>query len=464
MKSIAHCDPVVNGSHVPACAPAARTEAASAALLAANRRLLARRAAGPASVVAPSPALVSALPDNPALPDHSALPGHPALPDHSALPDHPALPDHLGWHSHAVCRALPRPADSAILPPPVAQPQPGPPVEQHVKAYPALLAACLRADLVPVGRIWLLARYLDRAGRGWLAVETLRRRLTGGGVDSAESAPITPPLPHKVCGWRRLRQIIRQGTGTFWSRDAAGRLWLHGAARVAARLGVDQLTGHPVYLPLAVLTGPIGPLRAHFYASIHSGRPAAHAAPGNPISRRTLHRLTAVPPRTQRAYDRLAGVRRTPAIAVGARQSATGAQEQAWQRGRTLFTFIDHRGRHGPAGARYPAWHLPNRYRGSQTPAPRGRHKKINRQLRHRRATLSATPDLVLARERGNGRCQRAGAGGADGWSLPRRLFHADGHGASRAHGGQPALDAYWPARQDGSVTLYHVIPADGLR
>jgi hypothetical protein len=43
--------------------------------------------------------------------------------------------------------------------------------------------------------------------------------------------------PHRVCGWRRLRQILAEGEDVFWARDRVGRLWIKGPARVAQALG-----------------------------------------------------------------------------------------------------------------------------------------------------------------------------------------------------------------------------------
>ena len=71
----------------------------------------------------------------------------------------------------------------------------------------------------------------------------------------------------------------------FWQQDEAGkacpepaeRVWLCGQAKVAAALGLRHLRGKTVELPARLLFAPIGELRAHLYASFHSGRGAAAA-------------------------------------------------------------------------------------------------------------------------------------------------------------------------------------------
>ena len=71
-----------------------------------------------------------------------------------------------------------------------------------------------------------------------------------------------------------------------------------------------KLAGKPVALPLAVLLGPIGDVRAHLYASFHSSRTKTErtGSASSLISRATLTDLSGVSPRTQQAYEKKAGV------------------------------------------------------------------------------------------------------------------------------------------------------------
>ena len=298
-----------------------------------------------------------------------------------------------------------------------------------LKLYPDIALGMLREERTAAGRVWLLLRALDAPGRGMVSLDDARAALCG-----KES-------PLRLCGWRRLRQLLAEGEGVFWARErgrvddgrrttvhcplptahsplptphcplpTAHRLRLFGPARVAAALGVRRLVGRPVGLPLSALLGPIGDARAHLYAAFHSGRARGmtndelrvtneegalhsslvtrHSSLGAPIARDTLAALSGVCARSQAAYERRAGVAARANIALGERVAAScpagpAEQERAWGHGRALFRLKDYGGRHGRPGAVYLAWRLPNAYglaRGHQT-CPKGRQKRINRRL-----------------------------------------------------------------------------------
>jgi hypothetical protein len=215
-------------------------------------------------------------------------------------------------------------------------------------------------------------RAADAAGRGAIDERAAVRLLTGDG-------------PLSICGRRQLANLLAAGDGLFWERRA-GVVWLRGAARLAAALGVARLGGSPVGVPLAALTGSIGRVRAHLYASFHSGRQrtdlrTGRPQPRGPIARATLTALSAAAPNSQRAYERRAGVGRRSAVALGPLAGAADEQEVAWRRGRALFHWRDTKGRHGRPGAVYLAWQLPNEYTGPHATLPRGRQKHLNRAL-----------------------------------------------------------------------------------
>ena len=194
----------------------------------------------------------------------------------------------------------------------------------------------------------------------------------------------------RLCGWRRLRQLLAQGENVFWRRDNTGRVWLCSAAKVAQHLQVERLIGQAVELPVAAVLGSIGDYRAHLYASFHSGR--KH---DNPISRQSLHDITHVPTRTQREYDRRLDVQRETCIAVGERATPTTIQRRAVAHGRNTFILKDKLGKLGQAGAEYVAWQLPNRYGRIHRTCATNRQRRINRQLKH--------TDLADLRAQGNG-------------------------------------------------------------
>ena len=101
----------------------------------------------------------------------------------------------------------------------------------------------LRSKTAAAGRVWLLLRHSDAAGRGRLATNEAARLLTSDGS------------PWRICGRRQLANLLRAGDGLYWQRDTDrdGAEWLRlgSAARVAAGLGVPRLGGSPVAVPLA---------------------------------------------------------------------------------------------------------------------------------------------------------------------------------------------------------------------
>jgi hypothetical protein len=379
------------------------------------------------------------------------FPASDPLPAHSPSPP-PAqtLPDHLGWESSAVTQALrrreataaaatgepneARPAPPAVTPPPPVAPEsassPSAAAPTTLRLYPALAVGMLRAGEVAAGRIWLLLRHLDPDGRGWVTVKEARRRLTG------KSAR------WRVCGWRQMRNLLRRGEGTFWRRRN-GRIWLRSTVRVAAALEVWRLTGRPVGLKVSILTQGIGAVRAHFYASFHSGRNGPEQQAAGPIARDTLHTITDVHPRTQRRYERQAQVGRRTNYAIGPQLNARDQQREAWERGAALFPFTDERGQHGRPGETYLAWQLPNQYVGPHPQRSRRCQKRLNRAL----------ADLF-----------NQGITGNDENSRYEKCFHGNGKVAARAYNRDPHQDRYWPAPQAASASTLQASAAGNGR
>ena len=247
-----------------------------------------------------------------------------------------------------------------------------------VTVFPDIALAMLRTKTAAAGRVWLLLRHFDAAGRGRVAAEDAARWLTG-------DEPAT-----RICGRRQWGNLLRAGDGLFWERDTGrdGAEWLRlrSAVRVAAALGVRRMSGSPVAVPLASLTGTIGQARAHLYAAFHSGRTRTDLLTGErqargPISRASLCKLSGAAANSQRNYERRARVGRRSAIAVGPPANAADEQETAWRRGRSLFRLRDDKGRYGRPGAVYLAWQLPNEYTGPHDTLSRGRMKRLNRAL-----------------------------------------------------------------------------------
>lgn len=293
--------------------------------------------------------------------------------------------------------------------------------EETVPVFPSILTAMLKERLEAAGRIYLLLYHLDPQGRGLLSVEHVREKLT------RKSSPL------RICGWRRLRQLLQQGQDIFWQRDDQDRLWLRGPHRIAQKLGCGRLHGSRIDLPLKTLLAGIQAVRAHFYAAFHSGRRRSA-----PVGRECLKNITGLPERTQRTYDIISGTQRRQNMAVGPRYNKKTAEEQAWLRGRGMFRFIDTQGQQGAPEGEYVAWHMPNSYQGPHSTRCKGRQKRINRRL----------SGLVHKGTRGNISEQ------------VEKLFWPDGAAAGRAYNRDGENDAYWPQARAGQEerVLWYVL------
>jgi hypothetical protein len=298
--------------------------------------------------------------------------------------------------------------------------------------------AMLKQQFVASGRIWLLLHYIDEHGCGWVDIDEARERLT-------RKAAV-----HRVCGWRQLRKLLAQGEGVFWERHN-NRIWLRSISKIAAALGVQRLSGLPVVLPLDILLQSIGTVRAHFYASFHSGRHGkGNDSEPKPVGRERLQQLGHISRRTQRRYERRAYVSCQPNYAITRQYSEENHQEQAWRRGRAVFLFTDYQGKLGRKEATYTAWQIPNSYKGPHDRLAKGQQKRINREL----------ADLYMKGMTGNGKF-------SDPERRPQkpklsRCFFANGLKAGKSYNRFPKQDAYWRSNQNrgGGCRLWHLLPA----
>ncbi len=309
-----------------------------------------------------------------------------------------------------------------------------------ITLHPDIAIAMLQGDLSSPGRVWLLLRHLDDEGCGWVTVNRTRQALT------------EKQSPLRICGWRQLRNLLSEGDHIFWKRDdvpaSQGRIWLQSAAKVAAALGVQRLGIRPVALPLSTLLQGIGAVRAHFYASYHSGRDSR-----NPIARRKLTEITGVGRRSQQNYEKKAGVKRHHNWAVGEQYSRLEAQRRSWQHGHALFQLKDYQGKSGPTGKSYLAWQLPNSFAGPHAPQTNTRRKRINRRL----------VDLFNQGITGNSReAVERNHPPAQGARLTTR-FYEHGQAAARAYNRGATNDLYWRAAVSyRDCQVWHVLPGQG--
>jgi hypothetical protein len=361
------------------------------------------------------------------------------------------LPLHLGWGSEPLVRALRQTqvrtetdvdTAGAIEERPVGSkvsdanqgpttglrqapaPSSSPTKSLSVKLYPDIGLAMLREEQTAAGRLWLLLRGLDEEGQGWLYTETVRELLTKKSSDT------------HLCGWRQLRNLLREGDGTYWTRDTE-RIWLRSAGNVALSLGVVRLTGQPVMLPLEALVNGIGRFRAELYAAFHSSR--SKTAPDGteqaaPIARETLTELSGVGETTQRRYEEETAVHVRSNYAIGNRATPEEIEDKAWQHGNAVFTLEDTRGQQGPKGREYVAWQLPNSYEGNHQQCPKGRQRRINRQLR----------DLVMKGMPGN--VEQT----IEASAMRDKLYYPTGKLAAQAFNKGKVKSCYW--RQPATV------------
>jgi hypothetical protein len=304
-----------------------------------------------------------------------------------------------------------------------------PQTNSWVKLYPDIGLGMLRQEMTAPGRLWLMLRCLDGEGRGMLRVDIIRKQLT-----KKTSATY-------LCTWRQLRNLLGDGEGVYWQRDEE-YVWLRSAAKVAYGLGVTRLTGRPVALPLEALLNGIGRFRAELYAAFHSGR--VKSAPDgqeqvSPIARETLTTLSGVGETTQRRYEEQlsqveTAVEVQPNYAIGRRASESELEEKGWTQGQALFVLEDFRGRQGPKGEQYVAWQLPNSYTGNHQQRPKGRQRRINRQLK----------DLVMKGMPGN-------RGQADEAMRATKLYYPNGKLAAQAFNRRKVDSCYWRQGDGGS-------------
>ena len=352
------------------------------------------------------------------------------------------VPHHLGWGSAAITahvRQQHRPpqtltpqsnealswvaqlwAKKLVAPTPLSSSK----ATRTVKCYPDLMVALLRNNLAATGRIWLLLRHLDRNGSGWVTINEARQQLT------------SPTSELHICGWRQLRNLLTKGKGIFWSRDEQ-RIWLKGVSSVAQALNIERLSRFPIQLPVSTLTASLADVKAHFYASFHSNHKQ-----NSPISRAAIEKLTTIPARTQLVYEKRAGIQKQQNIAIGASFSEEKIKARAWKSGRSVFKFVDYKGKQGKAEQTYIAWRLPNQYSSSLEHAPKGRMRKINQKLK----------DLVNKRAQGN-------SNDVD----YQRVYYQDGASAAKRYTRQTTKDdIYWVNQnmRKRPFTMWHVLEA----
>lgn len=292
----------------------------------------------------------------------------------------------------------------------------GPP---KFKVWPALANALKQAQFAPHYRLYVASQLLDPQRSGRVEIAQIR-------------ANFTEKNGRYLFSWRRVRQVLHEGDGVLWHwNQKTNVIHLAGVKTIAAALGVARVD-RPVILPETAVFAGQGQFNAHLHAAWLTG----HGDETKPISQAAIKAATAVPERTQRHYNHVAGVQRQKNLEIGERHTETTEEETAWRYGRASFEFVDYLGRRGQPDGRYRARRLPDSYRPRHRLAAKGRRRKINRELAR----------LVEKEEQGS-----------SGGRLTKRYF-ANGQEAARAYNRRPDQPAHWPDGFAGQWRAWNVL------
>lgn len=217
------------------------------------------------------------------------------------------------------------------------------------RVYAILGFACIQAKAAGAWRVWTVARSLDPDGSGWVRAAALRARLERLGAPG-----------------RTVRRWIKRamGLGFLWEVWDGDRVRYAAPDRVALAVGAEQV-GNPAEIP-AKLLFTVG-WRANLWAVFVAG----HGE--RPMSLDTASKLTAIPTRTLKRWNRELRIERTRNYAASQlpADAVSGLREHDRP---SAFK--------GPDGRAW--WRLPDTRRAPRwvRSVPRGRLRKINRSIR----------------------------------------------------------------------------------
>jgi hypothetical protein len=223
-----------------------------------------------------------------------------------------------------------------------------------VKIWPLVGISAWRHSNGGAWKVWILAKHLDRTGRGAVPLADLQALAADLGIH-----PKT---------WRRWLADARRLT-LFRDLARPGWILLASHSMAAVVLGCDNVGNRAVEISSRYLfsTG----WRSYVWAAYES----THG--GRPISRKRQEALAGVPIGTQRRYDKDAGVERhhNYAVSIQSPDELAGIEEFGDRAG--PFEFYDRRQHKVVIG-----WHLPDsRTTTTAETARRGRSRKINKAI-----------------------------------------------------------------------------------
>lgn len=215
--------------------------------------------------------------------------------------------------------------------------------------------------------ITAMRRHKDRLYRLWTFARALNEPHGSGIVALDDIQAQATKRSYKGFSPGTLRRLIREGEGVFWRtfrKDGRRFLELRGLYQVCQALGVRKLKRSPVYLKPRHLKTTLA-FRAACYAARFAGDEFS-----NPISRKTLKRITGRSGNAQLRYERAMGKR------IDKRYNA--AMGGSWNNGDEVpeghFVAL-------VGGETVTLRRLPNSYRAQFDIAPRGIIRNVNRRL-----------------------------------------------------------------------------------
>lgn len=222
-------------------------------------------------------------------------------------------------------------------------------MDNRVKVWPSIGLAFSKQGNGGAWRAWVVARYLDKSGRGWVERKALRKFLLENDV-----------RPRNVERWTRDAYKI----GLFKKPINKQAIYIASLTTAARFVGLRSV-GDASAVELGALLG------RHWKSSIFAGYLSAYE--GKPRSRRFLTLQTGIPARTQRHYCKIAGVGVRPNYLIVSPGDPRGIL------GKGIFAWRDIGNKRN---SMMSARRLSNIYVSPFARGRKGRAGKVNRELR----------------------------------------------------------------------------------
>ncbi len=234
-----------------------------------------------------------------------------------------------------------------------------------VKVYPTLMNGFIAQGESVAARLYMLLRLVDKEGRGWLDRAYIRHLITD------------KTSPYHMWTQQYFGQVLRKGNGRFWQLTHNGRIRYKKVKLIVDELDCGKLEAVPVYMPSAAIVESLKTFKANCLAAFHAGRNEV-----NPITRQVIRNITGVSETSQREYDKITNTRsQTNICLTGKDWNKENLREYNWKRGKNAFRFVDVHGKYSEPFTESIAYRLSNSYHPNMAQAPKGRQRRINREI-----------------------------------------------------------------------------------